>query len=782
LTDFFICYNIENDCHYINGGKKMYLSVVRVGLGILFLVLFSSPTFAVDKEAEQKANEILMREVSIIGSKYKVKDIAGSAAFLDVQEIREHNVDDVNRILRRVPGVNLREEDGMGLFPNISLRGVDSARSSKVTIMEDGVLMAPAPYSAPAAYYSPTAGRMSGIEVLKGSSQVKYGPHTTGGAINFLSTPIPTAEKVYSKATFGTYNEIRNHFYFGNTQQTEDGKIGYVLEYYTRGNTGFKDLDVNPASMRGSADTGFRKHEPMVKMFWEPKSDLYQRFEAKFGWTSLDANETYLGLTTNDFRQDPYRRYAASRFDEIESTQFRSYIRHFIELNSDTSLVTTLYGNTFHRNWQKLNKAGVSGSLKNLSQAMLDSNFSDDTLGILRGTAAGELEFKNNNRGYYMWGVQSTVNHKLKKDGFEHNIEVGLRLHYDQIRRKQWKETFTQDANGNITAVSVGARGSDSNRLQKTMATTVHASDQMKFGKFTFTPGVRVETINQKYCDDNTNCGSSTMEQEGTYSVIVGGGSLKYDVYDSGGEDLDVFGGIHRGFSPSDPRSRLKSGITEETSIGFELGTRYKNAPKAFATEAILFLTKINDMVVNDSVGGTGTGASANLGKVQTAGLELQANYDHGLAKGWVVQTPMYMSATYTDARFMSSVGSDDEESIFSGAVQDNMLPYVPEISVSWGFGAIYKKLSANIDANFVSSAYADGSNMGSLTPASERFGKIDSRIVIDAAMGYQYSKKVRMFANIRNLANTQYMVSRQPHGPRPGAPLTAMGGLEFSL
>jgi len=644
--------------------------------------------------------------------------------------------------------------------------------------MEDGILMAPAPYSAPSAYYSPTTGRMSGIEVLKGSSQIKFGPHTTGGAINFLSTPIPTVEKVYSKMTFGTYNEIRNHFYFGNTQQTENGKIGYVLEYYTRGNTGFKDLDVNPASMRGSADTGFKKHEPMVKMFWEPKSALYQRIEAKFGWTALDANETYLGLSTNDFRQDPYRRYAASRFDEIESTQARTHLRHFIEFNSDTSLVTTLYGNTFHRNWQKLNKAGG----KNLSQGLIDSNFSTDTMGIIKGTAAGALELKNNNRGYYMWGVQSTVNHKLKTDGIEHNIEVGLRLHYDQVRRKQWTEDFTQDANGNITAVTVNARGSDSNRLQKTTAYTVHASDQMKFGKFTFTPGVRVETMYQRYCDDNANCGSSTMEQEGTYSALVGGGSLKYDVYDSGGEDLDVFGGIHRGFSPSDPRSRLKSGIKEEYSLGFELGARYKNAPKAFATEAVLFLTRLDDMVVNDSVGGTGTGTSANLGKVQTAGLELQANYDHGLAKGWVVQTPMYMSATYTDARFMSSVGSSDEESIFNGAVQDNKLPYIPDISVSWGFGAIYKKLSANIDANFVSSAYADGSNMGSITPASERFGKIDSRIVVDGSMGYQYSKKVRMFANMKNMFNTQYMVSRQPHGPRPGAPLTVMGGLEFSL
>ena len=263
---------------------------------------------------------------------------------------------------------------------------------------------------------------------------------------------------------------------------------------------------------------------------------------------------------------------------------------------------------------------------------------------------------------------------------------------------------------------------------------------------------------------------------------MVGGAGLKYDMYTSGGEDLDIFGGIHRGFSPSDPRSRLKSGIKEEYSLGFELGTRYKNAKKAFGAEAVLFLTRLDDMVVNDSVGGTGTGNSENLGKVQTAGIELQANYDHGLAKGWAMQTPMYVAATYTDARFMSSVGSDDTESIFAGAVQDNKLPYIPAANISFGIGAIYKKLSANIDANYVSSAYADGSNMGSITPSSVRFGKIDSRIVVDGSMGYQYSKKLRLFANIRNMTNNKYLVSRQPHGPRPGAPLTVMGGLEFNL
>ena len=43
----------------------------------------------------------------------------------------------------------------------------------------------------------------------------------------------------------------------------------------------------------------------------------------------------------------------------------------------------------------------------------------------------------------------------------------------------------------------------------------------MNKGKWTFTPGVRVETINQEYCDDNTNCGTSTMQDEGTYLIFI---------------------------------------------------------------------------------------------------------------------------------------------------------------------------------------------------------------------------------------------------------------------
>ena len=114
----------------------MNFNICRIGIGALFLLVSASVVFAADNQSSESV-EVQMSEVAIIGSKFNIKDIAGSAAYLDTQDIRQQNVDDINRILRRVPGVNLRGEDGFGLFPNISLRGIDASRSAKVTIMED---------------------------------------------------------------------------------------------------------------------------------------------------------------------------------------------------------------------------------------------------------------------------------------------------------------------------------------------------------------------------------------------------------------------------------------------------------------------------------------------------------------------------------------------------------------------------------------------------------------------------------------------------------------------
>lgn len=144
----------------------------------LFIILFSlgysgiySQEQQVKKDSVYQLQEIVVSSQQILGSKFKARNRTGSAYYISPEEIRRLGYTDINRMLKAVPGVNMYEEDGFGLRPNISLRGTKAERSERISIMEDGVLAAPAPYSAPAAYYFPNVARMEAIEVLKGSSQ-----------------------------------------------------------------------------------------------------------------------------------------------------------------------------------------------------------------------------------------------------------------------------------------------------------------------------------------------------------------------------------------------------------------------------------------------------------------------------------------------------------------------------------------------------------------------------------------------------------------------------------
>ena len=148
---------------------------------------------------------------SITGGSGPSRTIAGSGWYIGPKEIQAQATTDIHRLLRSVPGVNIQEEDGFGLRPNIGLRGAGSERSSKITLMEDGVLIAPAPYASPAAYYFPVIGRMHAVEVMKGSSQVRYGPLTTGGAVNLISTPVPQKQQAMLGIWGGSFGTRKLH-------------------------------------------------------------------------------------------------------------------------------------------------------------------------------------------------------------------------------------------------------------------------------------------------------------------------------------------------------------------------------------------------------------------------------------------------------------------------------------------------------------------------------------------------------------------------------------------
>lgn len=715
---------------------------VKLALTVLSLGNLAAMSAVADDDGE-------LSPLTVVGGKDYVVDLVGSAAFVDTEDIRKHSDPNINRILAKVPGVYVREEDGYGHFPNISIRGVDGSRSSKVTVMEDGVLAAPASYSAPAAYYSPHAGRMSGLEVLKGSSQVKYGPHTTGGVINYLSTPVPTDHNFYAKLTYGSDSTFLGHAYYGDTVQNDNGTFGYLLEMFYSESDGYRTIQ------GFGGDTGYQRIEPMLKLFWEPNSAVKQRVEFKFGYTDFDANETYLGLTEADVRANPYDRYAASQHDNIDTFQYRTYLKWLVEPSDDLKFETTAYYNRFNRNWYKLNK--IDGG--SLHSALLDPAKVLALRGLVPGSVAN---VKANSRDYYSYGVQFAGQYDFDIGQTQHSVVGGVRYHTDRVRRFQWSNNYVSDGMGNFgSPTPKGVPGDDGNRRQETNALAFFIEDSIKIGKTTIRPGFRYEHLDvefEEWAKSTASVPFARTSGSDSYGIWSGGIGFNHEFCDTD----NIYGGVYRGVAVPGPRSHIKSGIEEETTLSYELGWRHQR--DGFSIDVAGFYTDFSNLIARESIGG-GTGSDRNAGDVDVLGAELAVSYDaaHN-CDGYSL--PVYFSATWTQAEFKTALSEGGEDGIWDGAVVGSDLPYVPEWKLAAGVGLHTEKWGANLDGTYVSSQYGTAMNLDAPV-SSARQGKIDSAVVFDLSGYYKLNDNVKLIAGVNNLLDEEYVVSRVPHGPR---------------
>ncbi len=218
--------------------------------------------------------------------------------------------------------------------------------------MEDGILIAPATYADPSAYYFPNLSRLQGIEILKGSSQIKYGPYTIGGALNLITHQIPESFQIHTSLGYGSFNTTQFRLRMGNSYNHFD----YLIDANHWATRGFKELD--------SGDpTGFTRRDIMGKLRWhtQTKNKLQQSLTFKFVNVSEDAQETYLGLTYSDYQLNPYYRYAITQRDQLDLTHGHYSLHHIISPVKGLSLSSTIYYSTTFRDWGRANTAdGIS--------------------------------------------------------------------------------------------------------------------------------------------------------------------------------------------------------------------------------------------------------------------------------------------------------------------------------------------------------------------------------------------------------------------------------------
>jgi Fe(3+) dicitrate transport protein len=706
----------------------------------------------------------VLDRITVVGSASKVSQIPGAAAFIEGKELEEAKtgVGDITRALRTVPGVNVVEEEGYGLRPNIGMRGTSSERSSSITLMEDGVLIAPAPYAAPSAYYFPSFARMEGMEIVKGAGQIKYGPRTNGGSLNLLSTSIPEVFKASGNIARGSHDTTRGHIYFGDSFEN----MGYLLETFQITSDGFKDLD-------GGGDTGFDIQDYIGKLRFNTDRDaeMYQQLQFKFGYYEQDANETYLGLAREDFDKTPNRRYAASQLDKLNINQQQYQAQHYIELSDAIDVTTTGYWNETARRWNKLDRAGG----QSLSSILDNPQTYADPFSWLTGAGNSPdnaLSMRDADRDYYAAGVQSVMVAKVDGDIVDNRFEFGARYHQDQEDRQQQDGFYRMD-NGRMVQTSAGAPRSETNRVSSADATALYLQDTITAGSWKFVPGLRYENIHLEREDygktDPDRGGVALKRNTEDLDVWIPGVGAEYTF----NETVSTFAGVHKGFSPPGPSD--KEGIEEEKSIAYELGTNFRR--RSLVSQVTAFVNDYDNLLGVDSLssGGAGTGDQFNLGAALAYGVESSMRYDIAELFETQYRFPVYATYTFTNAEFRSTFLSDQYGQVKSG----DSIPYIPEHQFALGAGVEHDDYGKLLFRSY----YVDSMKTQPSGPTDQTAPSTDSYYVVDMHVETpEIRKGLNLYLDITNVFDNEYIVAWRPSGARPGMPFTALGGVKFTF
>ncbi|MCL1066106.1 TonB-dependent receptor [Shewanella olleyana] len=725
----------------------------RNSLRISILASALLATFAAT--ADENESNATMEQISIFGSSNPVNNVPGSAHVINDVEIENFKYTDIMRTLASVPGVYIQEEDGYGLRPNIGMRGTGQNRSEKITIMEDGVLAAPAPYASPAAYYFPTSGRMQTVEVMKGGSTLKYGPRTTGGIVNMISRQIPQEELAGGiDVAAGQDGFAKLHAHAGGQGE----RVGAVAEVYRYQADGFRDIN------GVGGDTGFTKNDALAKISINSSDDAkyQQRVELKLKYSDEVSNETYMGLTEEDYNNSPFTRYSASQKDVMTTDHKQIQLNHIIDFNDTVSLATTAYYNNFARNWYKTSK--VDGQSLSSGGIEAAADFDRDPT----SATPIDVEVKANNREYLSQGIQTELNWLLG----DHELSFGARYHEDEMDRYQWVDTYELNNNQVMSLTDSGTPGTDSNRIDSAEALALYVQDQITLGDLAITAGLRYEDVTTQRRDwgkaNPGREGAPDKDISNSFDVLLPSVAATYHITD----DLIVLAGVQKGFAPSAPGN---DDGEEEESWNYEAGLRYNAG--ALSSEAIVFYSDYSNMHGNCTAAqgcdDDNIGNQYNAGEVEVTGLELSLGYEFN--QTGELTFPVKMAYTYTSAEFQNSFSSDFES--WGDVEKGDELPYLPDNQLFISAGVQAESWQLTIAGRYTSDMRTTAGQ--DAIPSAEL---IADKTIVDLSARYFINDASEVYLTVDNLFDETYMTTRIHGSIFSGKPQTATLGYNYKF
>jgi Fe(3+) dicitrate transport protein len=673
----------------------------------------------------------------------------GSVAVVTAAELKRLNLLTGNEVFRKITGINVVDEEGLGLRANIGIRGLDPDRSRNAMVLEDGIPVALNPYGEPELYFTPSMERMEGVEVVKGSGQILYGPQTVGGVINYITAAPSLVPRVRLRLNGGQGGLLSALAGYSATS----GNVGYDVSFFRK-----------QADQVGYI--GFNLNDFNTKFVFSLGQGTDLTF--KLGLYDESSNATYIGLTQPmyDLGGSDFVQMSPNDLLHIQRASSSAIFRK--KFNQQLEFKTVVFLNGISRNWRRQNfSSALNSNSKHTGVVWGDTS-------VNGGAVFMDSTTLSRDRQFLVMGVEPSIHWNTQRGILHNQLTAGLRV---------IKETaFEQGVRGTFPTAQSGALVS--NEVRNGIAMSAYLQNRLSLQeRLHFIPGVRVELYDFSRTIHRASNKDTLIYATDLVASVIPGFGVSYLL----GSNVHLFSGVHRGFAPP----RIKDAITNlgevyqlapELSWNFELGMRYAFLTAIQAEFTVFHMDFSNQIIpVSLSSGGTGTGL-VNGGATLHSGFEAAIKLDMGnllkwsKSEGGIDLGLTYVRAVINQDRLVQS-GADTIN------VKGNRTPYAPEwllTSTLWytsPFG-----LGFNVTTHYQSDMFADVSN--TVNPSSNgRVGLIDGRFLADVSLYYEWAKTgLRFNFSVKNVTDERYIASRRPQGIRVGLPRYLFFGISWNF
>ena len=501
-------------------------------------------------------------------TKENAKTYTGARNVVESEELHERGALNLEDALRQVPGIQVLDETGTGILPNIGVRGLNPLRSERVQLLVDGYPIAIGPYTNVGVSLFPvTLPSLEAVDMVRGGAAVHYGPNNVGGVLNLITKPIPNQMEQTLRERLliaeDTGHVLTDTYYRAGGFVTDN--LGLQFQANLLKGNGFRD----------HSDTEVQNYILDVDYF----ADDINEFKAQLQYYDVTAD---LPGALSPAAYDANRNQSQRPFDAYDADMWRANLTWIHTPSDDLEVQWRNFAHRADRTFffgQDLTSGG---------------NWADPE--------AAASHVADSPRIFNVYGTEPRVtkqlgNHTLMLGGRYVREEVEFDVNRLQLSDGSYND---QVRDWDFTTNAYAAYVSD----------TISLLDD----RLAITPGVRYEEVRTDYRDDNSGATSDNHTTAWLPGLTVGLQAT---------DEVFLFANAQRSLVPVQTAQVIREGaVANETAWNYELGARWQPYDN-LQTTATLFRIDYQDQIQFNKA----QNLYENLGETRQQGIELEGRW-----------------------------------------------------------------------------------------------------------------------------------------------------------